>query len=73
MRDEEQPVSRQPFPQARVVDGGHDGLARAGRGDEQVPVSVEGPRQFDLFEEPFLEREQHDLDRTEQDRLLRSR
>ena len=38
MRDEQQSGSVEPAAKCRVVEGRHDGLARAGRGDEQVAV-----------------------------------
>ena len=50
VRDEEEPVSRQPFAKARVVDGGHDRLAGTGRGDEEVAVPAKGARELDLLQ-----------------------
>ena len=66
VRDEQQPVRGERRAQARVVDRGHDRLARAGRRDEQVPVVALRRREGHLFEQPFLERAQHDLDRAQQ-------
>jgi hypothetical protein len=65
--DEEQPRTRQALAQAGVIHGGHDGLARARRGYQQVPVMSLLPRQLDLLEEPLLERLQPQLDRAEHD------
>ena len=53
--------------EAPVVDGGHDRLAGAGGGDEQVAVVTTGARQRDLFEQPLLERFEAKLDGTEDD------
>ena len=56
VRDEQQPVTRQPFAKARVVDRRHDRLARAGCGDEEVPVPPVRARELDLLEQPLLKR-----------------
>ena len=56
VRDEEEARARQHGAQARVVDGGHDGLAGAGGGDEQVPVVAALAGERDLLEQALLER-----------------
>src|SRR5262245_54200538 len=70
VRDEEYPVTRQPFTQTRVVDRRHDRLSRAGCGDEQVAVSSASACEFHLLQQPFLKRQKDDLDRTQLKRLL---
>ena len=54
--DEQQPVAVESGPQAGVVDGGHDGLAGAGGGDEQVAVAALATGDLDELEQAFLER-----------------
>jgi hypothetical protein len=53
--DEEEARAGQEGAQARVVDGGHDGLAGAGGGDEEVPVAAELAGERDLLEQALLE------------------
>ena len=47
--DEEQPVTRQPFAKARVVNRRNDSLASAGCGNEEVPVPPERARDLHLL------------------------
>lgn len=48
--------------EAAVVDGGHDGFAGAGGGDEEVAVMSLLAGEGDQFEEPLLERLQADVE-----------
>jgi hypothetical protein len=48
--DEEEARAREEGAEVGVVDGGHDGLAGAGGGDEEVPVAAELAGERDLVE-----------------------
>jgi hypothetical protein len=67
MGHEQQPGAWQFCTQAGVDDGGHDGLAGAGGGDEQIAVVAAFAGEFDLFEEAFLEWLEAQLDGAEDD------
>ena len=73
MRDEQQSRAREAISKPRVVDRGHDGLACAGRGDEQVAMVPTLARERDLLEQALLERFGPKLDRTEEDHEVRPR
>ena len=65
MRDEQQPRARQSRAEPGVVDRGHDRLARARRCHEEVAMMPLLTREFDLLEQPLLERLRTKLDRAE--------
>ena len=62
---EQQSRSAEPPGERGVVERRHDGLARASGGNEEVAVMTTLPREFDEFEQPFLERVRPQLDRAE--------
>ena len=63
VRDEEESTAPEAFPEAGVVHGGHDRLACARGGDQEVPVLAALARHLDLLEETLLEGLEADLDR----------
>src|SRR3954454_3236028 len=65
MGNEEETRPRQFRSQPGVKDGGHHGLAGAGRGDQQIAVMSLKPRDLDQLEQAFLERFRANLDRAE--------
>src|SRR5579862_3482602 len=67
VRNEEQPVARQPRSEACVVDGRHDRFTGARGGNKEVTVEALFAGELDLFEKSFLEGLEPDLDGTERD------
>ena len=67
MGHEQQSRARKSIAKPRVIDRGHDRLARACRGDEQVAMVPTLPRQRDLLEQTLLERFGAKLDRAQED------
>jgi hypothetical protein len=62
--DKQQPCTWEFGAKPCIIHGRHDGLAGARRGHEKVTMVTLLTRQFDLLEQPLLERLQTDLDGT---------